>query len=143
MTWMIRAMRDGAGRVSGQRLHSITRTSYHPRTFMLVSAEVVRALLPSPHAVLYVPFYSLCSFVWCDVARWRRVSSRGDDPHLCEWLNALICAVTTEHERISFHVVSVFPSPPHCYHLTAPPHLPQVHNNSSLWKNACLWHSLA
>lgn len=67
-TWMMRAMRDGAGRVSGQCLRSITRTSYHPRTFMLVSAEVVRALLPSPHGVLYVFICSLCLFVWRDVA---------------------------------------------------------------------------
>lgn len=96
----------------------------------------------------------MCLFVLCAClfgATWRcygvhlaqqhGVSTRSD-PYLYERLNALICAVTTEHERISFRVVSVFPSPPH-HHQPSTPHLPQVYNNSSLWKNACLWHSLA
>lgn len=70
------AMRDGARRVTGQRLHSITRTSYQPRTFMLVCAEVVGALLPSPYGGSYTLVCSLRLFVWRDVALAPTFTSR-------------------------------------------------------------------
>lgn len=93
VTWMIRAMRDGAGRVSGQCLHSITRTSYRPRTFMLVAAEVVPRSAPFTPRTRHVRLLrSLCLFVCRDVAlatafTWHGgggVSTRCDDPHPCE-----------------------------------------------------------